>query len=88
MTHFWHGKNNFVHLIIQFVMNKRNNKKGFLGGYRYSFREVDSESELGKKMAESVYFKEKTERAKESLRKWPIPEDMIREMIQSGKRKH
>ena len=68
-------------------MNKRNNKRSFLGGYRYSFKEVDSESELGKKMAESVYFKEKDEKAKESLKKWPIPEEMIREMIQSSKKK-
>jgi|GEM_PF-1139809 len=65
--------------------NKRNYKIGIFGGY--PFRAIDSNSEMARKMGESPFVKEQLERAKESLKKCPIPEDMIREMTQSKKKK-
>ncbi|HEX2847297.1 MAG TPA: hypothetical protein VHN59_12165 [Chitinophagaceae bacterium] len=83
----WQKKeNDFILLIIKFDMSiKRNYKKGIFGGY--PFREIDSNSEMAKKIGESPFVKEKLERAKESLRRCPIPEDMIQEMRQSKKKK-
>ncbi|MGN6292361.1 MAG: hypothetical protein ACTHMV_06395 [Chitinophagaceae bacterium] len=64
---------------------KRNNKRDVLKGY--PFWAIDSNSEKAKRIAESPFVKEKLERAKESLRRCPIPEDMIQEMRQSKKKK-